>query len=98
MIVFLFAQSKSLFEQNDFSFDGYLIDTTFRIMQYYKTSIITICFSNSSLPIGFSFGVQENKRIYKILLDAIEEQYSMSFENQVIENDQHRTIFGICEK
>ena len=37
--VFIFPQSFSLFNNNDFQYNGYILDTTWRILPYFVTSI-----------------------------------------------------------
>lgn len=59
--VFIMPQAKSILFNPELKIEGFLIDTTWRIMNFYVTSILTACISNSSLPIGFAFGNGETK-------------------------------------
>ena len=64
--VFILPFAKSLVVNQGNLFNGYLIDTTWRIMPFYTTSILIACMSNTSLPIVFVFGQGENKKITNI--------------------------------
>lgn len=44
--------------------DGMMLDTTFSIIQNYYTSIPTLVIQNAGVPIGFTFGLTENEKIY----------------------------------
>ena len=90
-------QSKHLLENNpEITIKGFLLDTTWRILPMYVTSIITACFLNTSLPIGFSFSTGETKENYKFLLSVIESQISIHFETKIIESDQGKALMGLC--
>ena len=85
--VYIFPQSFSLF-QNDFQYKGFILDTTWRILPYFVTSILTVCFKNSSLPIGYVFGHGETIKSYSFLLETIEEKLNISFKKEKLESDQ----------
>ena len=97
--VFLLPQSKHLLENNpEITIKGFLLDTTWRILPMHVTSIITACFLNTSLPIGFSFSTGETKENYKFLLSVIESQISINFETKIIESDQGKALMGLCQE
>ena len=76
--------------------NGFLLDTTWRIMQYYTTSILNASISNTSLPIGFIFGSGEKKKYYTLLIKTVEDQFHINFHHKVIESDQGPALLGLC--
>ena len=82
--VFIMPHSKSLLLDKNIKIEGFLIDTTWRIMNFFVTSIITACVSNSSLPIGFGFGNGETKDLYNFLLSSIEKETDFSFKKKFL--------------
>lgn len=96
--VFLLPLAKSIFEDNpDIEIHGFLLDTTWRILPMYVTSIITVCFLNTSLPIGFTFSNGETKENYNYLLSVIESEFSIDFQSKIIESDQGKALIGLCQ-
>ena len=95
--VYIFPQSFTLF-QNDFQYKGFILDTTWRILPYFVTSILTVCFKNSSLPIGFVFGHGETIKSYSFLLETIEEKLNISFKKEKLESDQGSALQSIVKK
>lgn len=63
--VYIFPQGKSFIENHKDITKGYILDTTWRVMNLYVTSNLTVSFLNTSLPIGFSFQHNENKASYQ---------------------------------
>lgn len=95
--VFIMPQSKSILFNPQLKIEGFLIDTTWRVMNFFVTSILTACISNSSLPIGFAFGNGETKDLYKFLLSSIEKETSYDFHQKVFESDQGSALKSICK-
>ena len=94
--VFIFPQSFSLFNNNDFQYNGYILDTTWRILPYFVTSILTVSFKNTSLPIGFVFGHGETVKSISFLLKTVSEKLHISFERKILESDQGSALKSIC--
>lgn len=71
------------------------MDPTWRILPYFVTTILTVSFQNTSLPIGFVFGHEETLKSYSSLLKTIEEKLNISFEEQILESDQGNALKSI---
>ena len=54
--VLIFPQSYDLIKNYEDDIKGFILDTTWRLLPRYVTSIITAAFMNTSVPIGFAFG------------------------------------------
>lgn len=84
-----------MFSQN-FNIDGYLLDTTWRILHHFVTCILTVCFYNTSIPIAFGFGHGETIELYDFLLKTVSEQLKINFQGKVFESDQGSALKAIC--
>ena len=91
------SQSKSLFNQT-FPTDGYLLDTTWRVLSHYVTCILTVCFYNTSIPIAFAFGNGETIDLYDKLLKTVSKQLNITFKNSIFETDQGPALKSICQQ
>lgn len=94
--VFIMPQTKWILNNLETALKGFIMDTTWKAMSRYVTSIITATYMNSSFPLGFSFGRAETKKQYKLLLDTIMEQAQYNFAGKVLESDQGPALLGIC--
>ena len=69
--VFISPKAYDLFHKYKNSMKGFILDTTWKILPLYVTSILNACFANTSVPIGFAFGTGETKKLYKFLIKII---------------------------
>lgn len=77
--------ASSVIEENNFN--GYLLDTTFRVLSYFTTSILMALQFNTGFAIGYSFGKTKKLFKYILLFEKIKEICSVSFDNAIIEYD-----------
>ena len=95
--VYIFDKAYALFQRNHHLIkDGYILDTTWRIMPNFVVSILNVCFYNTSLPIAFAFGHGETKILYSLLLDTVEEELNINFTNKILESDEGSALKAIC--
>ena len=78
--------------------NGFLLDTTWKVMPKYVTSIIMGSLYNTGVGLGFSFGRGEDKEIYSSLLREISRRYSYSFESKVLESDQGSALKSVADE
>ncbi|NLZ73129.1 MAG: hypothetical protein GX905_04840 [Bacteroidales bacterium] len=95
--VYISPWAKSLLEDKTIT-QGFLLDTTWKIMPYYVTSIIMISCYNIGIPIGFAFGHSEDKELYKNLLITIQEKTGIQFKHYPFESDQGSALKSICSE
>ena len=95
--VFIMPQAKCLFEQ-DFKIDGFLLDTTWRVLANYVTCFLTACFYNASIPFAFGFGHGETKILYDFLLKTVSSKLNIKFNKTVFESDQGPALVSICQE
>ena len=77
--------------------NGLLLDTTWRVMPMYVTSIIMASTMNIGIPIGFSFGSCEDKILYERHFQSFAAQTSIDLSKFVLESDQGSALIAICE-
>ena len=72
------------------------MDTTWKALPHYVTSIITSCLKNTSLLIGFIFGQSETADTYDLLLQTIQNEIGVSFNKTVMESNQGSALHSFC--
>lgn len=80
--------------------NGMMLDTTFSIIQNYYTSIPTLVIQNAGIPIGFTFGLTENEKIYSEFFKRFENIFGFKIPCyiHVIESDQGTALCTFIEK
>ena len=77
---------------------GLLLDTTWKIMPMYVTSIIMASSMNVGIPLGFSFGSGEDKTLYQRHFAAFSEQLGVDISKFVTESDQESVCLQFVTK
>lgn len=95
--VYISPLAKSILQAGD-TIKGILLDTTWRVMPMYVTSIIMGASMNIGIPLGFSFGSTEDKKLYEKHFAAFEEQTGINLAKFTIESDQGSALKSICEE
>lgn len=90
--VYIFPTTQSLVKENPNLIKGYLLDTTWRALPYFNTSILMGCAYNVGLSLGFLFHRSETAEGYQILLDTITQETGIDFIGCTIESDQGMSI------
>ena len=93
--IFIFPYSQSILKQNASKINGLLVDTTWKVMPYYVTSILMASSSNTGLPLAFSFGNGETKELYNYHFKAFKNFFDINLEDFVFESDQGPALKGI---
>lgn len=96
--VFIMPKTHDLLTKYSDRIDGFLLDTTWKILPLYVTSIITATLFNSSIPLGFAFGHGETIKLYKYLLSTIEKKTNFNFRNKVILSDQGPSLKSLVKE
>ena len=96
--VYISPWARSILHDNEeFIFD-YLLDTTWKIMFQFVTSILMASSYNVGIPLGFGFGKGEEKQLYMKLLQAIQTQLDIQLKNKVIESDQGSALKALAKE
>ena len=62
--IFISPYARSILTNKPERLNGLLLDTTFKVLPYFFTSILLVSIKNTGIPISFSFGSSENKTLY----------------------------------
>lgn len=95
--IYIHPYSYSILKENEI-IKGFMIDTTFKAMPHYLTSIIMGCTKNIGISLGFSFGLSENKELYKRHFETFQEQLQIDLSQFVFLSDQGTAICAICDE
>lgn len=97
--VFILNKAFSLFHNNsNLTIGGFILDTTWWAIPNYVTSILNVCFRNSSLPVAFAFGGGETIYLYDLLLQTVQDHLNIEFEGKYLESDEVSALHSICDK
>lgn len=91
----LFAQS--LINDNSSEIGGFLLDTTWKCLPYYVTSILMVSIKNTGIPVSFSFGHRENTQLYERHFPMFESKLGIHLEKYIFESDQETSLKSIFE-
>ena len=95
--IYISPFSKSLL--NDCGkINGIQLDTTWKIIPMYVTSILMSCTLNTGIPLGFAFGSGEDKQLYSKHFDAFKKATGIDLSHFVIQSDQGSALKAICEE
>lgn len=96
--IFILPFSKSILSENDSIINGLLLDTTWKLLPYYVTSILMATSNNSGIPLSFSFGFSENKILYNNHFTSFQKFCNINLTQYKFESDQGPALKGIFEE
>ena len=86
--VFVSSWAKSLIHDNTDLIQGFILDTTWKIMPFYVTSILMGSAHNTGIPLAFAFGNSEDRNLYLELLNTFQQTVDYNIRGKVILSDQ----------
>ncbi len=78
--------------------NGCLLDTTWKCLPYYVTSILMLSVKNTGIPISFAFGNKENKELYRMHFTAFKELFDIDLDKFPFESDQGSSLISLFEE
>ena len=96
--VYISPFAESILKRNPGLIQGFILDTTWKILPYYVTSILMASVQNTGIPIAFAFGRGETKISYEMLINIIETQLNFNFSGKILESDQGKALQTLCVK
>lgn len=90
-----FAQSICS-DSNSQLVHGLLMDTTWKTLPYYVTSILMASVCNVGIPLGFAFGPSEDSALYRSFYDKFEEVIGVDLRRYTIESDRGSALKSIA--
>jgi len=94
--VFVSPFAKSIL--NSGAINGLLLDTTWKVMPLYVTSFIMASVMNIGIPLGFAFGIGEDKTLYERHFKAFADMTGIDVSKFVILSDQGSALKAICDE
>ena len=94
--IYISPYAYSILHDNLGLVQGLMLDTTWKVMPYYVTSILMASCKNTGIPIAFIFGKGETKISYKSLLESVKKECSITFDNIVMLSDQGKALQNVC--
>jgi hypothetical protein len=76
--------------------DCFVLDTAFKVLPRYVTSIMFAIYRNVEVPIALSFTKAECKRTYELFYKTIEENYNINLQNIPVLSDQGSSLIALC--
>ena len=95
--IYISTFAESLLKDNNNIVKGLLIDTTWKVMPGYVTSILMGAVKNTGIPLSIAFGKGETKSLYLLHILAFKRQLNINIEDFVIESDQGKAIDAVCK-
>lgn len=96
--VYISPFAESIIKKNPGLIQGFLLDTTWKVLPYYVTSILMASGKNVGIPLAFAFGRGETKISYETLIDVVQTQCNFSFSGLILESDQGKALQMLCKK
>lgn len=76
----------------------FLLDTTFRALPAFVTSILMVSIYNVGIPIAFSFSLSENEEIYQRIYKTFKKKLSIDLSKYLFESDQGTALISFFTK
>ena len=96
--IYISPFTQSLFGENEGIIQGLLMDTTWRVMSKYVTSILMCTSHNVGIPTSFAFSGAEDKELYSLFIDFIKKQTDVDISKYCVESDQGTALRSICDR
>ena len=95
--IYISPYAKSILLDNPSKIDGILMDTTWRVINKYVTSILMVTSYNVGIPIAFAFGESEDKKLYSLFIKEFNERLNIDLKQYVVESDQGTALKAVCD-
>jgi hypothetical protein len=76
--------------------DALILDTTFRLLPNYVTSIMFGVFPHTGVPLAFSFKKNESNKTYHLFFDVFQTHFHITLNDYPILSDQGSSLVSIC--
>jgi hypothetical protein len=94
--VFITKFAESILNCNQILF--FVAETTFRLFPHYVTAFLYAVYKNCGIPIAFSFGQSETKKLYSMLFDALETFLHINLSQKNLLSDQGSALKAIAKQ
>jgi hypothetical protein len=84
-------------EKNRKLLDGLFMDTTWKVLRLYVTSIFMCSICNVGILVAIAFGSTETKELYQIFYDTLMSAFHIDLSVFIVESDQGSALKLICQ-
>ncbi len=95
--IYVSPLAKSIFTDNRALIDGLMLDTTWRTINKYVTSILMCVSHNVGISVAFAFGGSEDKDLYNMFIDTFRTLYRIDIKGFNVESDQGSALRSVCD-
>ena len=95
--IYISPFARSIFNNNADVIDGLLMDTTWKIISKYVTSILMCSSYNVGIPVAFAFGGAEDKDLYSMFTKYLPEVVGVDIKKFNVESDQGSALRAVCD-
>ena len=95
--IYISPYSESLFKENEELIDGIMLDTTWKVISKYVTSIMMVSSLNVGISCAFAFGGAEDSDLYRQFIDKFNSKLGINLKNYYCESDQGSALRSICD-
>lgn len=96
--IYISPYSESIIRDNPELIDGVIMDTTWKVLPLYVTSILMLSICNVGIPIGYCFGKAETCELYDMFFKTFDDLYKIKLNKFIIESDKGTALSAICSK
>lgn len=96
--IYISPYAQSLINNNSNIISCCLLDTTWKCLPYYVTSILMLSIKNTGIPISFAFGSSENKDLYQMHFTTFKSLYNIDLANFLFESDQGTSLIALFKE
>ena len=87
----------SLFKKREDLIHGLLMDTTWKIINKFVTSILMISIRNVGFPIAYAFGPAEDKVLYEKFIKQFKDLFDIDLKGYIVQSDQGSALKSVCD-
>ena len=96
--IYIAPTTKSVFTDNSEMIDGILMDTTWKVIHKYVTSILMCSSYNVGVSLAFAFGGSEDRDLYNMFIEKFKSIIGIDLTNYYVESDQGSALRSVCDK
>jgi hypothetical protein len=91
--VWLSALAAAVLVNNEI--DGFILDTTFKVIRQHHTAILLFIIHNVGLPLAFAFGPQESINLYDHFYTTFRDERGIDLTRYVLLSDQGAALEAV---
>jgi hypothetical protein len=92
--IYISPFASSLLLENEV--DALILDTTFKLLPFYVTSILCMIYRNTAVPLAVSFTKTECKKTYELFFDIFYKLFKIDLNRYSILSDEGKSIRSVC--